>query len=491
MKAALFLLALMCTEATGQLYTSGPKLVSESGKHVPLKCVNWYGAHQELFVVGGIEQRRPSAIVNEIVSMGSNCVRLVFSIDLWKKNPPPPALLKTSECAKNQTSMDIFDCVVEKLTDAGIMVILNNHNSFPGWIGLIDVQQGLWNLPGYSVYTWLDCLEHMSARYKNNPLVIGMDIRNEIHDQDGVYITWGKSNDITTDWKAAASIASDRIEKVNPNMLVVVSGLCYGYDFADMMLDIGPSSAFARKKLVYTSHVYTSAFWWTHIEWGWVWVFAVLFFLFGAILSARQYLKLGHVNWILYTIASAWPFAIAWIVAFAIYYFVFASIGCNAYAKTMLPIIYFMVGLIGVSIVACVMLEVFTDTDSERTWCFVVGIWCCIHALVLVAIAIVSQTQWMIELELSKWDEQPVPLWVGEFGAMWNNDSPVWNQLVAFILHRDLDFAYWPLNGLKWSQDLHEYTDESFGLLTQNYNAIRNPKLVSTLFAHTTAQELK
>jgi hypothetical protein len=118
---------------------------------------------------------------------------------------------------------------------------------------------------------------------------------------------------------------------------------------------------------------------------------------------------------------------------------------------------------------------------------------CCLHALGLVVLAIISQTSFMIESELSKWDQntRPVPLWIGEFGAMWNNDSPVWNQLIAFILYHDLDFAYWPLNGLKWSQDLHEYTDESFGLLTQNYNAIRNPKLVSTLFAHTTAQELK
>ena len=35
-----------------------------------------------------------------------------------------------------------------------------------------------------------------------------MDICNEIHDMDEVYITWGKSNNIATDWRAASSMAA-------------------------------------------------------------------------------------------------------------------------------------------------------------------------------------------------------------------------------------------------------------------------------------------
>ena len=33
--------------------------------------------------------------------------------------------------------------------------------------------------------------------------MVGIDIRNEIHDQDGVVITWGRSNDTDSDWKVA------------------------------------------------------------------------------------------------------------------------------------------------------------------------------------------------------------------------------------------------------------------------------------------------
>ncbi len=44
-------------------------------------------------------------------------------------------------------------------------------------------KQGLWNLPGYPTSDWIASLRNVSARYSSNPLVVGMDIRNEIHDQ--------------------------------------------------------------------------------------------------------------------------------------------------------------------------------------------------------------------------------------------------------------------------------------------------------------------
>jgi hypothetical protein len=431
------------------------------------------------------------SMVQRIVALGSNCVRLPFSIELWTRNPTPQpfAIQGVTDCRQNSTAMGIFDCVVEKLTDAGIMVILNNHNSFSGWVGLSEAQQGLWDLPGYNVSVWLDCLQHMAARYRDNKLVVGMDIRNEIHDHKNVLITWGESSDITTDWKAASTMASARIESVNPDMLIIVTGLCYGYDFNDIKNSPGPANALHRNKLVYTSHVYIQALWWSHIGWGWVVALAVLLLFSGAALcnfmtSDEQFkwLRPDISCAVGYIIGSIGPFVLFWGVLLVVYYHILSNVGCHAYVQSLKPPIWNCFGMFVLSVVCIVGLEVFTDPDSFRVWCFLVGVGCCVHAVGFLVLAILTQTSWMVRTELDVWNQLSAPVWVGEFGAMWTNDSPIWNQILAFINDNDLNFAYWAVNGLKWSQESLRYVDEPFGLLTSDYNATRNPKLISKLF---------
>jgi hypothetical protein len=38
-------------------------------------------------------------------------------------------------------------------------------------------------VPGFPTADWIASLRNISKRYCRNPLVVGMDIRNEIHDQ--------------------------------------------------------------------------------------------------------------------------------------------------------------------------------------------------------------------------------------------------------------------------------------------------------------------
>jgi endoglucanase len=175
------------------LITEGNVIVnSDSGQRVHLKCVNWYGAHQELFSVGGLERQSIANISNQIVRMGANCVRLPFSIEMVRDNPlvhhENIVAVQPSECSGLETititALELLDCVVSRLTADGLMVIMNNHVSKAGWVGANTTkQQGLWNLPGYPTSDWIASLRNISARYSKNPLVVGMDIRNEIHDQ--------------------------------------------------------------------------------------------------------------------------------------------------------------------------------------------------------------------------------------------------------------------------------------------------------------------
>ena len=174
------------------LSTDGPYLINtKTAQRVRLKCVNWYGAHQEMFGVGGLDRQTIGNISRQIVLMGANCVRIPFSIEMTRENPRVRfenlQAVNSNECRnlENITALELMDCVVHRLTADGLMIIMNNHVSKAGWIGgnTTTNDQGLWNLPGYPTTDWIASLRNISERYCNNPLVVGMDIRNEIHDQ--------------------------------------------------------------------------------------------------------------------------------------------------------------------------------------------------------------------------------------------------------------------------------------------------------------------
>ena len=66
----------------------------------------------------------------KISEMGFNCVRLVYALDTLYENPT----VKSERVSENpeligKTVMEVMDRVIESLTQANIMVILNNHVS--------------------------------------------------------------------------------------------------------------------------------------------------------------------------------------------------------------------------------------------------------------------------------------------------------------------------------------------------------------------------
>jgi len=117
------------------LVTDGPWIVnSTSNRRVHLKCANWYGAHQEPGVVGGLELRSVSDLADLFKSSGANCVRLPYSVDLVKYNPVVKqewvaGVLPSDNCNSTERALDVMDCVVYHLQVRGILIILNNHNS--------------------------------------------------------------------------------------------------------------------------------------------------------------------------------------------------------------------------------------------------------------------------------------------------------------------------------------------------------------------------
>jgi len=87
---------------------------------------------------------------------------------------------------------------------------------------------------------------------------------------------------------------------------------------------------------------------------------------------------------------------------------------------------------------------------------------------------------------LDEGNSYTAPVWLGEFG----NSVPgfYWNNLMHYANQRDLDFAYWAINGKKWATgfiDMHRghwvaydhgrWSNETFGILDADYETVRRP----------------
>jgi len=75
----------------GSIEAIGAFLVDRSsGKRVHLRCVNWYGAHSELYVLHGLELQSIGFLVDKLVESKANCVRIPVSNDFSNVNPIVP-----------------------------------------------------------------------------------------------------------------------------------------------------------------------------------------------------------------------------------------------------------------------------------------------------------------------------------------------------------------------------------------------------------------
>lgn len=87
-----------------------------------------------------------SNISKTIVSLGFNCVRLLFSVSLWATNPPVPnAAVAANPHLYNRTAIELMDDTVMELIRVGLVIVLNNHNSVAGWCCDLNNEDGIWS----------------------------------------------------------------------------------------------------------------------------------------------------------------------------------------------------------------------------------------------------------------------------------------------------------------------------------------------------------
>ncbi|MDR3724422.1 MAG: glycoside hydrolase family 5 protein [Terracidiphilus sp.] len=235
----------LTAQGNGYWHTDGSQILDASGRTVRIAGINWFGFETRDQLVHGLWFQDYHRILHTIKESGFNTIRIPFSNQMIE-NPIVPPLDKVpggiNTDLAHLTSIEIMDHIIQAAGNEGLKVILDNHRSEAG-----DSNQrsGLWYSARYPESNWIDDWQGLVSRYSSykdpegNPIVIGVDLRNEpflmVNGAPTGSCWTGDTGaggcpitDRAHNWPAAAQRAAAAVLGVNPNLLIFVEGVdCY------------------------------------------------------------------------------------------------------------------------------------------------------------------------------------------------------------------------------------------------------------------------
>ena len=223
----------------GWLHTKGVWVEDSANQHVRIAGVTWYGMETYQYVPAGLDIRPLDAIIKLVKSMGFNTIRIPISDQLVRYNPIVRYGLNANRSLIGLHALKVLDRIVADAGSAGLHIILDNENSAARpWHHLSSLPDPLWYNKAYPQKVWVADWVKLAKRYRNNPTVIGFDLRNEPHTNGPgpwslkTYLkqgaTWGPYKgrvDRKTDWRLGAERGGDAVLHVNPHLLIFVEGV--------------------------------------------------------------------------------------------------------------------------------------------------------------------------------------------------------------------------------------------------------------------------
>ena len=240
------------------LSTSGRFIVDAHGKRVRLAGVNWYGASEDVGVPVGLDTAHRNQLAETIAGFGFNCVRFPFSVWMTQQTARvPDQYLAANTDLHGSTPIHVYDACVQSLTGAGLMVIPNCHLMDYGWCCADQDGNGLWFNDRWTTETFTATWQEIVKRYASNPLVVGMDVKNEPRPATVggqlLHPTWGQGDQ--TDFGAMYSTTGNMIHGLNPDLLIICEGLGYATDLSGVASH--PVKLAQPDKVVYSMHDYS------------------------------------------------------------------------------------------------------------------------------------------------------------------------------------------------------------------------------------------
>lgn len=253
------------------LTAKGSKLYNDKGEVVRLTGANWFGFETTNMFPHGLWARDYHGIMNQIVQMGFNCIRIPYCNEMLRDDAKPdkpnffgedPFYLREKTLFNYElhglTPLQILDEIIRYAGVLGLAVILDNHSrEHDGYMNEL-----VWYTDKITEKIWIDDWVMLADRYKNNPTVIGFDLENEPHGKTASGgATWATGNN-ATDWNSAAQKCGNAILAVNPDVLIIIEGVeQYGttmYWWGGNMRGVkkNPIKLSQPDKLVYSPHEY-------------------------------------------------------------------------------------------------------------------------------------------------------------------------------------------------------------------------------------------
>ncbi|PZP39842.1 MAG: endoglucanase [Azospirillum brasilense] len=236
------------TAATGWFSTRGNQIVDAEGDIV-------FGLESSNEAPHGLWARGYKEMMDQMVELGFNTIRLPFSTDLLHGGTPSGIDFSKNPDLQGLTGLQIMDRIVDYAGQIGLRIILDHHRSDAG-AGTSG--NGLWYDAAHPESQWISDWQMLAARYADDPTVIGADLHNEPYNG-----TWGTGT--ATDWAAAAERAGNAIGSVNPNWLIFVEGIgtydgqSYWWGGNLMGVRDRPVTLDVANKLVYSAHDYPNS----------------------------------------------------------------------------------------------------------------------------------------------------------------------------------------------------------------------------------------
>ena len=244
--------------AGGYLQASGNQIVDSAGNPVRISGVNWFGGETPNFAPHGLWTRNWQEMMDQMVELGFNTIRLPFSQELFEPGSTPNGVdTYQNPDLEGLSGLEIMDKIVDYAGEKNLRIILDHHRSDAG---AGPNGSGLWYDDNYSEADWVANWEMLAERYAGNPTVIGADLHNEPHGP----ATWG-SGDPLTDWRMAAEKAGNAVLAKNPSLLILVEGIestaAGNYWWGGNLSKAGefPVELNVPNRLVYSPHAYPAS----------------------------------------------------------------------------------------------------------------------------------------------------------------------------------------------------------------------------------------
>lgn len=202
---------------TGSYHTVGGQIVDVVGHLVRITGINWFGLETCTFAPHGLWARNWQDILDQIVHLHYNTIRLPFSEQLLDPHSTPTGIDYTlNPDLYGLNGLQIMDRIVAGAGARGLKVILDQHRERCG----NGTETALWYTRAYPQSIWLATWRFLAQRYAANPAVIGADLHNEPHGR----ASWGDGNP-ATDWRLAAQRGGNAILAIAPRWLIIVEGI--------------------------------------------------------------------------------------------------------------------------------------------------------------------------------------------------------------------------------------------------------------------------